>query len=318
MKRIAITLFLCLSVLVSITGLAQAADNVRLLTARPGWQHGLPWFAQDIGIWDRFNLKVQHTALDSSRSVMEAFAAGQGDTAIINTSIVVNAFFRGVPLVTIAGVPLSDYVAFAISPEIRTLKDLKGKRVGIWAIPSEGSLALEHVLRKDYGYVVNRDFTYVRLPAPNLCVTLQRKEADAAVVFEPYASACLLEGAHRLGPAGTISFDPPKMVQTSVIIARPDFLMRSGDVGRRFLQAARDVNTYLSKNSSQAINILAKYSGEPQNAVAKSYEDVVFTLAIDLDFHRIMLDKYFEAKMLTQKVTKEDMAKLYNLSYLPK
>jgi len=38
---------------------------------------------------------MQHTALDSSRSVREAFAAGQGDLAIINVSIVANAFFRG-------------------------------------------------------------------------------------------------------------------------------------------------------------------------------------------------------------------------------
>ena len=304
--------------LLSSIAFAQSSDSLRLLTARPGWQHGFPWFGSDLGIWSRSNLKIQHTALDSSRSVMEAFAAGQGDLAIINVSIVANAYFRGVPLAIIGGVPLSDYVAFTMNPDVKALKDLKGKKVGIWAIPSEGSIALEQVLKKDFGYVVNKDFTYVRIPAPNLCSILQRKEADAAVVFEPYASACLLEGARRLGPPGTISFDPPKMVQSSVIIANPAFLKQKAEVVRRFLKACHDIDTHLAKNSSDAINILSKYSGEPKPAVAKSYEDVVFTIAIDLGFHKLMLDKYFEAKMLTQKVSDADMKKMYDLSFLPK
>src|SRR5271157_646717 len=108
------------------------------------------------------------------------------------------------------------------------------------------------------------------------------------------------------------------MVQSSVIIASPTFLKQKAEVVRRFLRACRDMNTHLAKNGNDAINILAKYSGEPKNAVAKSYEDVVFTIAVDLNFHRIMLDQYFEAKMLTQKVSDADMAKLYDLSYLPK
>jgi len=35
-----------------------------------------------------------------------------------------------------------------MNPDVKTLKDLKGKKVGIWAIPSEGSIALEHVLKR--------------------------------------------------------------------------------------------------------------------------------------------------------------------------
>ena len=106
-KRMAavLILVLCFLTLSSVTGLAQAPDTVRLLTARPGWQHGFPWFGMDLGIWDKNKLKIQHTALDSSRSVMEAFAAGQGDLAIINVSIVANAFFRGVPLVIVGRSP---------------------------------------------------------------------------------------------------------------------------------------------------------------------------------------------------------------------
>jgi NitT/TauT family transport system substrate-binding protein len=318
MRRILFATVLCCVFLFSVTCLAQTTDAVKFLTARPGWQAGVPWFGTDLGIWERNNLKIQHTGLDSSRSVMEAFAAGQGDLAIINVSLVANAYFRGIPLTVIAGVPLSDYVAFAMNPEVKSLKDLKGKKVAVWAIPSEGTIALEHVLKKDYGYAVNKDFTYVRLPAPNLCTTLQRKEADAGVVFEPYASGCLLEGARRIAPKGGISFDPPKMVQSSVIVANPTFLKQKGETVRRFLQACRDINAHLAKNGNDAINILTKYSGEPRNAVAKSYEDVTFTIAIDLNFHRIMLDKYFEAKMLERKVSDADLAKLYDLSYLPK
>jgi len=137
-------------------------------------------------------------------------------------------------------------------------------------------------------------------------------------VFEPYASACLLEGARRLGPPGTISFDPPKMVQSSVIIASLAFLKQKGEVRAQVPRACRDINTHLSKNSSDAINILSKYSGEPKPAVAKSYEDVVFTIAIDLNLPSADADKYFEAKMLTRRLSDADMTRWYDLSYLPR
>ena len=56
----------------TLTGMvAEAADTVRLLTARPGWQAGLAWDARDRGMWQKLDLFVQHSSLDTCAAAME-------------------------------------------------------------------------------------------------------------------------------------------------------------------------------------------------------------------------------------------------------
>ncbi len=114
--------------------------------------------------------------------------------AVANVGTSVNAFFRGVPLRILEGTPASDYPVMAMSPAIKSLADLKGKKIAVWSVPSDATLALD-TLAKKQGLIAGTDFTYVRVPAQNVCDTVKREQADVGITFEPYASSCLLNGA---------------------------------------------------------------------------------------------------------------------------
>src|SRR6185295_6478142 len=64
-RRKALQLAVAVIVSVLTDGAADAADAVRLLTARPGWKAGMAWDAKDRGLWQKHNLDVQHTSLDT-------------------------------------------------------------------------------------------------------------------------------------------------------------------------------------------------------------------------------------------------------------
>ncbi len=300
-----------------IGAVAEAADTVRLLTARPGWQAGLAWDARDRGLWQKYNLDIQHTSLDTSAAAMEGFVSGRSDMAIVNVGVAVNAFFRGVPIAIIAGVPAADYPAFTMSPDIKELKDLKGKKIAVFSIPSDATIAIDFVLQKQ-GLLVNRDFTYVRAPAPNICETIKRGQADMGVVFEPHGSACILDGAKQVGGPGTVSFDPPRLIPSSVVVVNTKFLEQNRDVVVRFLKAAGEAVAWQGADKAGAVAQLAKYTGEPAAAISKSYDAVKFTLAVDLDFHKVMLERYLAVKLLPRAPTQADLDNLYKLDMVPR
>jgi ABC-type nitrate/sulfonate/bicarbonate transport system substrate-binding protein len=296
---------------------AGAADTVRLLTARPGWQAGIAWAARDRGMWQEHDLVVQHTSLDTSAAAMEGFVSGRSDMAIVNVGVAVNAFFRGVPLNIIAGTPVADYPAFTTNPEIKELKDIKGRKIAVFSLPSDATIAIDFIMQKQ-GLQANRDYTYVRVPAPNICETLKRGQADLGVVFEPHGSACILEGARQVGGAGAVSFAPPQLIPSSVIVVNSRFLSQNRDTVVRFLKAAGEAVAWQRANKAEAVAQLAKYSGEAPAAIGRSYDAVNFTIAVDLAFHRAMLDRYVDVKLLPRAPTQADLDNLYKLDLLPR
>jgi NitT/TauT family transport system substrate-binding protein len=289
---------------------AGAADMVRLLTARPGWQAISAWYAKDLGLFTKNGIDIKHTSLDSSSSVMEAFVSGQGDMAVANVGTAVNAFFRGVPLRIVDGTPASDYPVMATAAGIGSLNDLKGKKVGIWSVPNDATLALD-TLAKRQGLTPGTDFTYVRVPAQNVCDTLKRGQTDIGITFEPYASACLLHGARRIAPSGTVSFDPPKLVASSVLIVNAAFLEKNPHAVKSVLRALDESVKWAAANKDMAVELLAKYSGEPADAIALSYDTANFDTSIDRGYHDLLLVRYREAGLLQRAPTDADLKTLY-------
>lgn len=289
---------------------AQSEETVRLLTARPGWQMISPWWATDLGLWQKHGVEVEHIPLGSSAAVMEAFVSGQGDMAIVNIGTVVNAYFRGVPLRIVGSVPGSDYPVISMAPEIDGLDDVEGKTVAVWSIPNDATLAFDAAMA-ERGIASGTGFTYVQVPMPNICQTLQQGQVDVAIMFEPYASACMLEDANRIAPPGTVSFMPPKISSSSVVIANAAFLEENRDAVRRALAAIYETAEWAAENKEDASGLLSKYSGEEMDAVSLSYDNVNFDLTIDREYHGALLSKYVDTGLIDRAPTEEELQELY-------
>lgn len=294
---------------------ARADDAVRLLTAKPGWQAISVWYAKDLGLFAKHHVDMNHTSLNSSPAVMEAFISGQADMAVANVGTSVNAFFRGVPLRILDGTPASDYPLMTTSSAIKSIADLKGKKIAVWSVPSDATLAF-NMLAKKQGLTAGTDFTFVKVPAQNVCDTMKRDQADAGIVFEPYASACLVNGARRISPSGTISFDPPKLVSSSVVIVNAAFLEKNPQAVKGVLEALDEAINWAAKNKEKAVESLSKYSGEAAGAIALSYDSANFSTKIDRGYHDILLQSYREAGLIHRAPTEADLKTLYQTNLI--
>jgi NitT/TauT family transport system substrate-binding protein len=193
---------------------------------------------------------------------------------------------------------------------------LKGKKIAVWSVPSDATLALDALAQSKYGLKPGSDYTYVKVPAQNVCDTVKRGQADAGMVFEPFASACLTEGAHRVAPPRTVSFDPPKIVSSSVLIANANFLKDHKQAVEAVLKALNEAVAWASKNKTEAVQSLAKYSGQPANAIGLSYDSANFDISIDRSYHDILLKRYEEAGLIKQTPTAADLTELYQTNLL--
>ena len=132
--------------------------------------------------------------------------------------------------------------------------------------------------------------------APNICETLKRGQADMGVVFEPHGSACMLAGAHQVGGPGAVSFDPPRLIPSSVVVVNSNFLEKNRDVVARFVKALSEAVAWEASDKAGAVAQMAKYSGEPAAGIANSYDAVKFSLDVDMTFHKFMLERYVAVK----------------------
>jgi NitT/TauT family transport system substrate-binding protein len=114
-----------------------------------------------------------------------------------------------------SGLPLSAVLVFAISagadkvmvrPEIETLADLAGKRIG-FDPDADGALVFAKLL--DAAGLPPSAVTRVNLPPAVQVAGWRRGEVDAVVTYEPIASAVLHEGARNL-------FDSRQMPDTII------------------------------------------------------------------------------------------------------
>ncbi|MDE3075589.1 MAG: ABC transporter substrate-binding protein [Chloroflexota bacterium] len=117
------------------------------------------WVTQDAGIFQQHGLDVHLTYIASAQSIT-AVVAGQIQIAQGGGSEALSAAVGGADLTLIGNVvPVYPYV-FEVAPGIKTVNDLKGKKVGVSRIGSASDIATRIALQKE-GLTPDKDFTVV-------------------------------------------------------------------------------------------------------------------------------------------------------------
>jgi putative hydroxymethylpyrimidine transport system substrate-binding protein len=109
-----------------------------LLDWTPNPDHVGIYMAQADGAFTRAGLRVDIRAPSDPTSPLKLVAAGRTDLAVSYEQEVFYARARGLPVVGVAAVvprPLNSLIW--INPQIHTLNDLRGRRIGITGVPSD-------------------------------------------------------------------------------------------------------------------------------------------------------------------------------------
>ena len=255
-------------------------------------------------------------------------ASGQADLGTLAfstfaTAIAKNAVAGGLSIISDnyqdghAGNASNTFFVLQDSP-IKTVEDLKGKKVGINAYGSAVDLVLRVVLKKK-GLDPRRDVQIVEINFPNMAAAIREKRVDCGVLVIPFLAVESRKGDLRPLFTGGDAFGPSSVIFQ---VARTEFLNQNADAVRGFLaDYVAGLNWYYDKaNRNKAIELVAAFTKSPKE-VLDSY------FATGSDYYRDLngcvpaiaiqkpIDAMVEEKLIPQPV---DASKYLALSYLPR
>ena len=126
---------------------------------------------------------VQYVKAAGGFSTPQMMAKGEVDFGASFAGTVVYHLDAGLPLVALGGLHVGCYELFAREP-VRSIRDLKGRRVGIQTLASSGHLYLS-VMAKHVGLDPKRDIEWVVPPDGNAMGLFADGKTDAFLGFPP-------------------------------------------------------------------------------------------------------------------------------------
>lgn len=278
---------LCLALLVLLPSLALAQLDTVKLGDLSAISNAAIYIAIEKGFFKEQGVNTEITNFDSAAKQVPALVTGELEVSVGSASAgLFNAVAEKAPFRIVAdkGQAREGY-GFSLlavrkdlvdSGQVKTFKDLKGKKIAILA---KGNVQhyLAGKMAEEVGLTIN-DVELTFLGAPNQVTAFETKAIDAAYVVEPWAARFAERGvAVRFRTPDQVKGLGP--VQVAVIIYSGKFINERRAVAQRwmngYLKAAELFNKRGTKDPEIAA-ILEKYTKVPANVILTSippYQD---------------------------------------------
>lgn len=233
--------------------------------------------AADNGFLAEQGIQVELQRVVSGTQAVGFLAQGQVDVAAIGLAAgIFNAFNRGFDMRIVANASVwgtrHDVMILGQADkvkrgELKTIRDLKGKRVGIGGgTGSAGSYLVDAALRT-VGLSI-KDVQVVNLPNADMPVALKNGALDGALAGVPYASQAVMEG---WGAPLLQNFEPG--AATTVFLYSGKFMHERPEVAERFMLALMKGSRAMQGAryaSEKNLAIFAKYTGVKPEVIRSS------------------------------------------------
>lgn len=297
-----------LATVVAVAGLAVAptsgalaADEVKLHMSALSVESMPYLIAQDLGFYDKHNIKIDRRNMKVDIGVMAAVSGQVDVTQILGLSLR-GAIERGADLrIVMVFNELPTYSLFVKKP-IKSIAELKGQKVASSTNGASATRVLRAALQSA-GLDPDKDVNIFYIgDTPTRFQSVLSGAVAGAVLISPFDVAALAEPSLTALP-----FANSPGVLMAGAAAHTSFLKDRPDVARRFLQATQEGLRYFKSNRAESIKLMAKHLKIEDAAATKTYDMWIdrFTKdgALDDAFVRKVLEFEF-GKATTEMVDK--------------
>ncbi len=287
------------------TGASSSAAIKLGYSAWPGW---FPWqVAEEAGILKEVGVKVDLVWFEGYLDSINALASGQLDanSQTLNDTVASVAAGSEQVIVLVNDNSTGNDQIIA-SKDIKTVQDLRGKRIGVEVGVVDHFLLLQG-LRK--AGMTAKDVEIVGLETGAAAAAFASGQLDAVGVFAPFTTQALKrEGSHTL----FTSKDYPGSIPDHLVVSRDLVTKRPADV-QKLVDAWFKTLDYIKANPDKAVDIMAKRAGVSKEEY-RSYEagTTLFTLAQNTEAFAPGTDfksLQFAAKEITAFLKGDDLIK---------
>jgi NitT/TauT family transport system substrate-binding protein len=215
------------------------------------------WVIKDAGFAKQEGLDVDLIYIASSSTMAQAQLTGNVALSTANSQVVVDVGLQGGDLLAIGAV--INVVAFYVMapPEIKSVRDLKGKPVGVTRFGASTDFAIRKLLEK-YGLQPIRDVPIIQIGGlPEIAAALSKRAIYAAPMSYPLAYVAEQSGMRIL--ANLAKEDIPFM-HVGITTSRR-FVKERRAQAKAFLRAYGRAVRFMYTNKEDFKRIITHYSG---------------------------------------------------------
>lgn len=215
------------------------------------------WVIKDAAFAKQEGLDVDLIYIASSSTMAQAQLAGNVALSTANSQVVVDVGLQGGDLLAIGAV--INEVAFYVMapPEIKNVRDLKGKPVGVTRFGASTDFAIRKLLEK-YGLQPIRDVPIIQIGGlPEIAAALSKRSIYAAPMSYPLAYVAEQSGMRIL--ANLAKEDIPFM-HVGITTSRR-FVKERRAQAKAFLRAYGRAVRFMYTNKEDFKRIITHYSG---------------------------------------------------------
>lgn len=246
-----------------------------------------PFAARELGYYEEAGLNVEITEFADGSALMEAFAAGELDVAMVGIGPAATWFMKGIDLKVVAGTNGGGHVLMTRQDTgIETAADLKNALIAEPNIATVTDALLRAQILPEAGLDPDRDTVLIpgMKPADMAALLFATKEVDAMITWEPYASQAEAEYGEEVrilyDAALELASEDGSFYPGNVVIASGSFIEEHRDLLDAFLEVHRKTTGYLNTDEN-ANELLASLLMLEPSVIENARDRIDFHWEID-------------------------------------
>lgn len=234
---------------------SDGADRVRIGYSGATVSNAMLWVTEEGKLFERNNIDAQVLYLQTTLG-QTALIVGEIDMCVYSASLLASARVQGADVVMVTSFLNRPLYRLVVRPEIRTVADLKGKRLGVTRFGTVTD-STTRLLVSRLGLDPDKDVSYVQVgDVPVLMASLSsgNKIIDGAIIQPPYYQKLVASGLRVL--ANMQEMDIP--FQQTGLNTTQKFIAKNPDVVRRAVRSVIEGIHRMRTNPTIAKRALAK------------------------------------------------------------
>jgi len=216
----------------------------------------MPWIAAEAGLFKKYNLDFQLVYIASSPSVTAAMLGGDAEIALTGGEGNIRAYVQGATDFVFIGAVKNVFThSILAGAAVKTVEDLRGKRIGINRIGSNPHFFAVQALRQK-GLDPTKDVQLMQSGgSPETLAALVSGNLDAACLNPPSDTQALAQGFHYViyGPDQKIPY------VATAFVTRKSVLSKRPQVIGEFMKAMAEGGKILHEDREFTYKVMGKY-----------------------------------------------------------
>jgi ABC-type nitrate/sulfonate/bicarbonate transport system substrate-binding protein len=252
------------------TATAQDKLIVGMPTTPPNVVHMPVLIAKELGYYDKCGLKVEALALDGGVKVFRAMVAGNVDVAMAPGAVTVVGRSKGVAVKAILANLDKFEASMVVRENVKTMADLKGKRIGIQQPGGFADILSKNVLRA--AKINPKDVHFVSIATEDV-PALVANQIDTAIlhVEQEILAQQKVPGIHAIARMWELS--PKQLYQFMAVTEKT--IKEKPKALQCFVNANIEATRTMYKEKAKVLPIIVKATGYPQKVVEDTYDFMV-------------------------------------------